>query len=380
MADQPQLPNTPHEPDTRILVPDFARTDDLIQTVFPDNRYASSMHSIRPDQSSPPKPMPKPLDPMGHMFHCMLSYRVDTDQEMVLKLHNKLHTLFALDSIAPNSPQRTRSGPLGLSTPSAKSNWAKAANFVFDGSLANIADVTSEAMPFQGKTLFPTVFERCLEAQTSYFHAFLDTVCLKNGENWQGSGKADGGGFIGAILQSLVFVPVLTVKQKNSSDAFEVLPSTPGSDFDWRKLEGSVGRLVRLNTENDDKKDGDNVLLELIIAKVLCEIAGQCVSKSGKSYPCSKILPLLLGGEVIFKVAGMLSDKPHEPTNAKAIIALQKAELCDAELELTLKNISVRSVVGWYTKYAAACCDRRLSTTTSFSHPSQVAGCDNALA
>jgi hypothetical protein len=371
MADQPPLPNTPHEPDTRISVPDATTTstDDLIRGVFPDKYptqntgqpHASSVRSPRLQQSSKARPMPTPLDPLGHMFHSMISYRVDTDQEMVIKLHNKLHTLFALESsaVAPNSLQRTRSGP-SVGTPSAKSYWPQVATAVFDGSLANTVDSASEMIPFHGKTLFPSVFERCLEAQTSYFHVFLDTVCLKDGENWQGSGKADGGGFIGAILQSLVFLPVLTVKQRNSSNGFEVLPSTPGSDFDWRTLEGSLGRLVRLNTEVDDKKEGDNVLLELIIAKVLCQIAERDNSKSGKAYPCSKVLPLLLGGEVIFTVAGKLSDKPHEPTNLRAISALQKAELCDAELEHEIKNMSVHSVVGWYTQYAAARYDRRL--------------------
>ena len=119
---------------------------------------------------------------------------------MVVKLHNKLHTLFAVEARASYTLQRTRSGGAVSDfppTPVAKRNWAKVVNSVNDGSLAKAANAEQkcEAIPFQGQTMFPSVFERCSEAQTSDFHAFLDKVCLKNGEDWKGNGKTDGGGF-----------------------------------------------------------------------------------------------------------------------------------------------------------------------------------------
>jgi hypothetical protein len=97
----------------------------------------------------------------------------------------------------------------------------------------------------------------------------LPTTCLKTGENWQGSGKADGGGFIGAVLQSLVFVPVLSVVEKNGQ-SFEALSASADIKEPWTRFDGSLGKLLRLNTVYEEKKDVcDNVLLELMIAQVL---------------------------------------------------------------------------------------------------------------
>jgi hypothetical protein len=282
------------------------------------------------------------------MFHCMLSYRQATDKDLATKLHHKLHTLLAAEDRSSNSLQRTGSGGAPPpSSPTRKIGWGGVAKAVMNRTFASIVEGGSKIFPFQGETSFPPKFTRCAEAQTSDFHVFLDKVCLKNGEQWQGTGKPDDGGFIGAILQSLVFVPVLSVKQINSSGGFEELSSAPDKT-NADKLEGSLGRLIRLNTTHDDRQqDGDNVLLELIIAKALHTVARQFASSSGKFYPCFKILPLLAGNDKIHDCKKQLSDKPHIATNNKAVEILQKAGLTDAFVD-KLKNESVQSIVNWY--------------------------------
>ena len=350
MDDDPQLPNVPHDPpDTRVPISSEISTLTIPTLNSSITSPSSSSSSSKPN----PKCLPKlqPLDPRGQMFHCMLSYRVDTDQGMVVKLHNKLHTLFAVEGHPSKSLQRTRSGsviPAFPPSPALKRGWSIAAKAVFDGSLANQVDGGSEVFPFQGETLFPREFEQCDEAKTSDFHVFLDTVCLKTGVNWQGTGELHGGGFIGAILQSLLFVPILSVKQKNSSGGFEELSSAV-DDNNFEVLDGSLGRLLRLNTKKETNTSScDNVLLELIIAKVLHEIGGQSPASSGKTYPCIKILPLLVGNKNIFSCQKMFSSNPHHATNNKAIDVLQKAGLGDEDLEKKVKNESVLSVVEWY--------------------------------
>jgi hypothetical protein len=347
MADHSQLPNVPHDDDTRVpITPGFS--DYATVTTHSVSESPSSSSSSSSSSHSKPNPKHKPLDPQGQMFHCMLSYRQATDQGMVIKLHNKLHTLFAVEDRSNNSLPRSRSGTgLGAAPPSptVKRGWNVAAKAVLSGNFTSMIENGSQFFPFQGETSFPREFERCVEAQTSDFHVFLDKVCLKNGEDWQGSGKADGGGFIGAILQSLLFVPILSVKQKSSSGVFEELPSAPDANS-FANLEGSVGRFLRLNTDIDEKpNDIDNVLLELLIAKFLNIKARQ---SSSRTHPCIKILPFFEGNDNIFACAGMLSDKPHIPTNSKAVTILQKAGFGDdTDLE-KLRYESVQSVVNWY--------------------------------
>jgi hypothetical protein len=176
---------------------------------------------------------------------------------------------------------------------------------------------------------------------------YLDKFCLRNGEEWQGTGKPDGGGFIGAILQSLVFVPVLSVKQKNSYGFCQDLSSAPDKS-NANKLEGSLGRLVRLNTAHDDRQHGvDNVLLELIIAKALHTISWRARTGKSEFYPCFRIFPLFAGNDKLFYCPEALSDKPHIATNNRAFDLLQKAGLADACFD-KLKDESVQSIVNWY--------------------------------
>ena len=357
MDDDSQLPNVvpqdlPGQPDTRVPI-----SSEISTLATPTSSSSITSPSSSSSSSSSSKSNPnffhklQPLDPRGQMFHCMLSYRVDTDQGMVVKLHNKLHTLFAVEGQPSKSLQRTRSGaavPAFSPSPALKRGWSIAAKAVFDGSLANQVDGGSEVFPFQGETLFPREFEQCDEAKTSDFHVFLDTVCLKTGVNWQGTGELHGGGFIGAILQSLLFVPILSVKQKKSSEGFEELSSAP-DDNSFEVLDGSLGRLLRLNTKKETNPSlCDNVLLELIIAKVLHDIGGRSPASSGKTYPCIKILPLLVGNKYIFDCVKMLSSNPHHATNNKAIDVLKKAGLGDEDLEKKVKSESVHSVVSWY--------------------------------
>jgi hypothetical protein len=351
-TEPPALPNQP------------VATDDLIQSVFSsveaDTRVAIT-HLHTPTGSPPDKStggnqlQPEALNPIGPMFHCMISYRVETDLAVARSLHNKLFVVFRNEDVTIPRLQRTLSGPsvsggadnLSFSgSPVARRGQRAAAqqwaNVQPDASSSPLDD-----FPFKGESLFPAQhFQQCDEALHSQYHVFLDKTCLKNGEQWQGSGKS--GGFIGALLQSLVFVPIISIFHKKDSH-FESLPHNIEFRAPWTEFEGSLGKLLRLNKQQDNDKC-DNVLLEFIIAQVLNEMSKQSDPPLGTAFPCIKVQPLLLGGEQIFRCIGELSDLPHAATNSKAASVLKEAGLCDADLESRLARRSVKSVLIWYSK------------------------------
>jgi hypothetical protein len=309
---------------------------------------------------------PSPLNPEGAMFHCMLSYRVNTDSEIAKKLHDKLHTMFRVsEDQGTFSLKRTRSSSITAAAATVSSGNPRPP-VMKDGSFTRKGLYDSEDFPYKDQTTFPDEYDQCPEASGSSLNVFLDKVCLKQGKNWEGSGTERGGGFIGAVLQCLVFVPILSVKQGSVSKGFEVVPSpsgqnnnfNPGNEYNWSKLEGSVGQLIRLN--NAEHLKVDNVLLELIIARILNEI-----ESVNKTYACVKILPFLVGGEMLFACAEKCSDEPHFATNEKVLSVLTTAfGLSQSDKDALFEKLmtfSVRSVIQWYFKsvpsaFVYACC------------------------
>ena len=72
--------------------------------------------------------------------------------------------------------------------------------------------------------------------RSGHANVFLDQVCLKSGENWEQSDE--GGGFVGALLKSLIFVPLLSWKVE--PDVSQEVPEA----LQKKKFTGSVGEMV----------------------------------------------------------------------------------------------------------------------------------------
>jgi hypothetical protein len=132
------------------------------------------------------------MEPRDGFFHAMLSYRVNTDQDFVSKLHDKIHLL----------------APVG------EKGWHASA--------------------------YPAGFRRDESVMNSSVCVFQDSYCLRDGMGWEGDGGIKNGGFIGALRLSLIFVPVFSVKVNGDSEIV-----SPGA--------GSIGQLIDLEVE--DKQD-----------------------------------------------------------------------------------------------------------------------------
>ena len=65
-------------------------------------------------------------------------------------------------------------------------------------------------VPLIEKTRFPAKFNCDAFAQQKILNIFWDKACLSDGYLWEGDGTKKGGGFVGAILQSMLFVPVMS--------------------------------------------------------------------------------------------------------------------------------------------------------------------------
>jgi hypothetical protein len=132
------------------------------------------------------------MEPRDGFFHAMLSYRVNTDQDFVSKLHDKIHLL----------------APVG------EKGWHASA--------------------------YPAGFRRDESVMNSSVCVFQDAYCLRDGMGWEGDGGIKNGGFIGALRLSLIFVPVFSVNVNGDSEII-----SPGA--------GSIGQLIDL--ESEDKQD-----------------------------------------------------------------------------------------------------------------------------
>lgn len=117
-----------------------------------------NMHAL-PQHSSVNSPVSLIKRPDDEMFHCMLSYRVNTDATRARAIHDGLHF--------------------------------KALN-------------AKKKLDFFALGRYPSGFNRARGTKQSWLNIFLDKLCLQNGKNWADEG------FLRAVLNSLTIIPVLS--------------------------------------------------------------------------------------------------------------------------------------------------------------------------
>jgi hypothetical protein len=232
---------------------------------------------------------------------------------------------------------------------------------------------SGKKIPLRAKTKFPDNFSPNVLAKEKLLNLFWDKETLANGRDWAGDGKRQSGGFSGAVVQSLVFVPLLTYY------AHETENHSPGPK---RTVEsGSVGQMIEQQkpvvtnksstndeqmTHSDASKEKknvsavDNVLLELILAKFLWEYqkAADQDQRGLTLWPCSMIYPIF-GPEMKRHIAD-LSPRISLETNKKAVKLLEAAGYCLNKNEMLEDQPStdddphpwsVRSVVGFFLNF-----------------------------
>ena len=193
------------------------------------------------------------------------------------------------------------------------STEAALARKLFERLLVN----SSKRIPMAGMSQWPYGFEK---PQSADANIFLDAVCLKPGENWKHS--EEGGGFVGALLKSLIFVPLLSWQVEPKVDKNDPLGTK-------RTFAGSVGEMVArysglkgpalktpidvLSVEFHDAVD--NVLLELIVAMELNAHLRQMHKSDSCMHPCFRIFPVVID---TFPNFDMLPDTVSEETYAQA--------------------------------------------------------------
>ena len=228
----------------------------------------------------------------------MLSYRVQPDQDFVCKLHNKISML---------------------------------------GSRGSVCDVP-----------YPRSFKRDDTTLSSKVRLFQDFYCLKDGKPWEGDGGSglDSGGFVGALCQSVIFVPLFSAYLKPGAPHAAALPAaSPQVDL---VASGSIGLMKYLSEDNDKQ---DNVLLELILAMELHKYAVKMAHLgSFKSmFPCSVIFPLFQS-TVVFDVTNSLSTLPSVITNQKALAVLKTIGITPSA-KLANGTLSVKEVIQFYGNF-----------------------------
>ena len=194
--------------------------------------------------------------PDGALFHCMLSYRVSTDSVLVRSIHDGLHM--------------------------------KCLNAKQQGTFPEFFEAAK----------YPSPFDRADQAKQSNLNIFLDQFCLQAGQDWADSG------FLLALSQSLVFIPILSWNSDSSSG----------------DSSGSIGGLAC-----HGKSSGvDNVLLELVIAKELHRVwlvlSKDVLQSQGLLFPCMIILPIFTSN--FFSKISTLSDDVPLSTLQRASEAL----------------------------------------------------------
>lgn len=105
--------------------------------------------------------------PDDELFHCMVSYRVNTDAARARAIHDGLHFR------ALNAKRKLDFFALGR---------------------------------------YPAGFDRAREAKHSWINIFLDKFCLQNGKGWADEG------FLRAMLNSLTIIPILSWDTASSGD------------------------------------------------------------------------------------------------------------------------------------------------------------------
>lgn len=237
---------------------------------------ASESQLPRPtvNDQQPPSRFPvkaKVLNPFGEMFHVMLSYRDATERNYVSTLYKQLQ----LTGLTQERPAHM-------------------------------------LMP----TKWPQNFIRKHPKQCPpHFHTFLDKENLTPGVNYKING------FVCALMQSLVFVPVLSYKSeppKDSTSSAAAVSSSPAPDATATdpaavKHTGSIGQLMqdaeKLNKSKEQGGTTDNFLLELLLASELHRLIEREKIASASDIPlpknekrlpssinaCMSIFPIFIG-------------------------------------------------------------------------------------
>jgi hypothetical protein len=238
------------------------------------------------------------LNPHESMFHVFISYRVASDKDWVSKFFGNIL----------RKCQKREKEEMGV--------------------------------PFAKETGFPKNFKSNDLADEKLLNVFWDAVTLADAKDWTGDGTRNGGGFIGAIVQSLVFVPVLSCYTTDNE-----------------KWSGSIGQMV--NPEENDYVD--NVLLELTVAKYLFEFQKlKDQDRQGSTlWPCSLIFPII--GHGADEKQKTLSARISRSTNKSAFDILTKAGYSPDEREMLGEQSptagaedhpwSVRSIVGFFLNF-----------------------------
>jgi hypothetical protein len=238
------------------------------------------------------------LNPEGKklvpLFHVMISYRVSTEKELARQM--------------------------------------------FDRLLLN----SFNCIPLVGLSQWPEGFSH-EKQRPGHANVFLDQVCLKTGENWKHSDE--GGGFIGALLKSLIFVPLLS---------WRVELEKVDDPHSKKKFLGSVGGMVskfsgagltdflEFDTGNRQFHDAvDNVLLELILAMELHSHMKQAHEGASCLHPCLRLFPIVVDN---FPDYYQLPDEVSELTYAEVS---KHMELYGITIPATGKK-TVRGVVQYF--------------------------------
>ena len=139
-------------------LPDDTVTSGRVSTSRSSGQVALNIHAPLQDSStdSPTLLLKRPDD---ELFHCMVSYRVNTDAARARAIHDGLHF--------------------------------KALN-------------AKKKLDFFAIARYPSGFNRARETKQSWLHIFLDKFCLQSGKDWADEG------FLSAVLSSLTFIPLLS--------------------------------------------------------------------------------------------------------------------------------------------------------------------------
>jgi hypothetical protein len=226
-------------------------------------------------------------------------YRVNTDAELVAKIHDKLHLL------APNAGKNVSHVNHLLDSP------------------------------------YPEGFKRDDSTLNSSLHVFLDVCCLRDGAGWEGDGDAKSGGFVGAVRLSPVFVPIFSAIEI-VTESTESAPKGSGK--------GSIGQMIKLAHEDTQ----DNVLLELIIARELHLISKKNSKSNSKFlFPCSYIFPLFRQDIWKCGAASSLPKIASALTNEKAKKVMKQMDIPDEVISEELRNgtLTVHAVWEFFTQF-----------------------------
>jgi hypothetical protein len=187
--------------------------------------------------------------------------------------------------------------------------------------------------------------EFCSDHQREgHARVFLDQVCLKAGETW-----GAGGGYVGALMKSFVFVPLLSWNVEIDSNE-SVL-----HDFRKKRFAGSVGDMVArfcgaLPSQFIDPDpcqrafiDGvDSVLLQLILAMELHAHMMRVNAGASCFHPCKRLFPIVVGHPPDVR---QLPDEVSELTYAEARMHLQRAGV---HVPVPGRKLTVRGVIQFF--------------------------------